>query len=372
MNAGLYGIKNSNRDLSKKENWGKNKFTTEFPISLALYQNDQGKLPVYIKAASHQHIMHEYAPVSEVFGFDDELSSNDFNFDFESIASLDKKLNGNGEGNSTRSDVVVSSVLPDFNTDRGLEVKLTALPDNATSKNERSKQSTEIVIRPVSILHLSNVLADDFENMHNGKSILKNILKPVIEKFDTDEKWASISLVRENINLFVDTFDKVYDSTLDSQKPVLLQGIWRTINKSFLLDENAFDTFVWSSHAFALLFRSTANLKKRSKNLDRKVRSIVWVIRMLCSYLDTGKIAGEDLIHELSYGNQTDKAFAVSGKVTLPFLQGKELLNPRITKNEVNDIILGDAVEYLSPERRLDTALSIQGMLLKTTRDNKE
>lgn len=367
MEAGLYGIKKSNRDFNDKKHWGKNEFTTEFPMSVALYQMDQGKLPVYVKADKEQKIYHSKITVNAAFGFPDNLKPEDLFFDFESVASLDERMNGRGSGNSTRSDIVVKSL--NSNKDCGMEIKLTAVPDNSTFQLKKSEQSSEIVIRPVSILHLSNVLAEDFEEQDGGIEKLSKILSPIMKKFNSDDEWLKIDEIEDNIDLFVEAFDTIYSETLQQQRPVLMQCVWRTKGKSFMLNNNAFDTFFWSSHAFALLFRKSIKqnnviqIRKKVRSLERKTRSLVWVIRMLCSFLTSKRIAGEDLIHELSYGNQTDKAFAASGKKTHPFLNSSELNNPRINKNELNKIILGDGIEYLSPERRLDMALSIQGIL---------
>lgn len=35
--ASLFGLKNSNRDFSSKDNWGKNQFNSSFPAALACY-----------------------------------------------------------------------------------------------------------------------------------------------------------------------------------------------------------------------------------------------------------------------------------------------------------------------------------------------
>lgn len=369
MQAGLYGIIHSNRDFNDKKHWGKNEFTTEFPMAVAMYQIDQGKLPVYIKANRDKKIYHENTTINKAFGFSYNLTAEDLFFDFESVASLDKKMNGKGSGNSTRSDVVIRSVTD--NKDYGMEIKLTAVPDNTTYLLPEAKQSSEIVIRPVSILHLSNILAEIFEKQKDGMEKLSEILLPVTNKFNNKSNWLDMDMIEENIDLFIDAFDDIYDATLSHQKPVLMQCIWRTQGKSFMLSTHAFDTFFWSSHAFALLFRkdikrsNVIQKRKQGRTLERKTRSLVWVIRMLCSFLSWKKIAGEDLIHELSYGNQTDKAFAASGKKTYPFLKSAELTHPRIRKDELNKIILGNGIEYLSPERRLDMALSIQGILNK-------
>jgi len=54
---------------------------------------------------------------------------------------------------------------------------------------------------------------------------------------------------------------------------------------------------------------------------------------------------------------KNDKAFSVPGRKTNLFMRSEELLKPRITKEEIKNIILGGGHLLLSPERRFDAAL---------------
>ncbi|MCX6277449.1 MAG: HindVP family restriction endonuclease [Bacteroidetes bacterium] len=45
----LFGIAHSNRNISKPDSWGKNKFNSTFPASLIAYMDSVGKNPVYLK-----------------------------------------------------------------------------------------------------------------------------------------------------------------------------------------------------------------------------------------------------------------------------------------------------------------------------------
>lgn len=363
MKTALYGIKNSNHDMSEKVHWGKNEFATSFPMSVAIFEDESGNQPVYIKVDSNLNVEHSYISLNNAFGIDNSVQHSDLKFDFESFADLDEELNGKGSGNSTRSDVIVYQIKENKKIGRsyGMEIKLTTVPDNSTVNSEHDNQSSEIVIRPVSILHLSNILANNFADK---KDRLTEMLEPITKIFSTNEKWGNLDLVKRNLSNFVDAFKKILLETVEQQQPVLMQCIWRTHGKQPLLEDNAFETFFWSSHAFSKLFLEKINATRESKSkknsLDRKTRAMIWVIRMLCEYVDTNHIPGEDLIHSLSYGNQTDKAFAANGKITLPFLKCKELSKPRVLGTDLDQIVLGDGKKYLSPERRLDETLYIQ------------
>ena len=64
-----------------------------------------------------------------------------------------------------------------------------------------------------------------------------------------------------------------------------------------------------------------------------------------------------DIVNTLAYRYKTDKAFAISGRLTNPFMKCKELVSPRVSKYEIKNIILGDGQKLLRPERRFDAHL---------------
>jgi hypothetical protein len=45
------------------------------------------------------------------------------------------------------------------------------------------------------------------------------------------------------------------------------------------------------------------------------------------------------------------------------FMNGPELLYPRVKRQEIGNIILGDGIRSLSPERRLDASLFVEDSL---------
>lgn len=51
------------------------------------------------------------------------------------------------------------------------------------------------------------------------------------------------------------------------------------------------------------------------------------------------------------------KAFSMPGTRSYDFLKCTELSHPRISKNEIKNIILGGGQNFLSPERRFDAMI---------------
>jgi hypothetical protein len=86
---------------------------------------------------------------------------------------------------------------------------------------------------------------------------------------------------------------------------------------------------------------------------------------MLYDFANTGKINHNQIIDRLSYNTKNDKAFAVSGKIMHPYMSCNELTKPRITKDEIKNIILGNGQNLLSPERRFDAIVYSSSELFK-------
>lgn len=78
---------------------------------------------------------------------------------------------------------------------------------------------------------------------------------------------------------------------------------------------------------------------------------------MLYDFSQNGQFNHAKIIDELSYNTKNDKAFAVSGMVTYPYMTCEELKKPRITKEDIKNIILGGGQNLLSPERRFDAII---------------
>ena len=65
----------------------------------------------------------------------------------------------------------------------------------------------------------------------------------------------------------------------------------------------------------------------------------------------------QHVIDNYTYNTKNDKAFAINGLNTHPYMVSQELLTPRIRKEEIKNIIMGGGQNYLSPERRFDASV---------------
>jgi hypothetical protein len=117
--------------------------------------------------------------------------------------------------------------------------------------------------------------------------------------------------------------------------------------------------FVWSNWAFTRLFidATKQTIKKQRQTISRHSRTTIWLIKMLYDFACNGVIDYVPIIDTLTYNTKNDKAFAVNGVVTNPYMQGKILTQPRITKEEIKWIILNGGHKLLSPERRFDAII---------------
>ena len=97
----------------------------------------------------------------------------------------------------------------------------------------------------------------------------------------------------------------------------------------------------------------TENLRR----LNRFHRTIIWLYKMLLDFVTYDTIDYKRIIRLQSYNLANDKAFALPGTKSHIFLQGNEIVTPRISKYEIKNIILGGGQDLLSPERRFDAVL---------------
>ena len=155
----------------------------------------------------------------------------------------------------------------------------------------------------------------------------------------------------------VSILDKISHKLIDFQKPIVMQPIWKTEGKSPRLTENCLDIFVWSDLGLMQLFLDVGRGEKELRKINRQVRTIVWLFKMLFEFSKNGQFDHHRIIDELSYNTKNDKAFAVSGMVTHPYMSSENLTKPRITKKELKNIILGGGQHLLSPERRFDAII---------------
>jgi HindVP restriction endonuclease len=347
---GLYGINNTNRDFTKPESWGKNQFNSSFPAALVCYATSKGIDPIYLIINEKLDVIHSRITGKELFNTN-PIHNRTF-YAFESIYTPFESM---VTGRLPRIDLVVG----EFDENgliigkRGLEIKLTALPDNQTYLDSEDRYGSEIVVRPDTIVYLALSFATSYSlNREELKYILYN---PSIKITD----WRRASEVLPNLQAICESLEKVLKSLVDLQKPILLQPIWKTQGKSPRLADNCLDIFVWSELAFSKLFleQTKEAIIRNPAVINRTMRTTVWLYKMLLDFAHEGKFDHKKIIDELTYDTKNDKAFALGGAITRKYMSCQQTLCPRIKKLEIKNIILNGGEKYLSPERRFDAAI---------------
>ncbi len=332
----LFGLEKTNRDFSKKEAWGKNQFNSSFPASLCCYLASKNIDANYLAIREGQ-----YTPttidIESVFGISPK--SNDLYFAFEAQHSPFQKF---VKGTLPRTDVVIQKESTGECLS-GLEVKLTALPDNTTCDMDDKAYGSEIVVRPDTIVYLacSLIISIGEELVHH------------IKRFEIND-WSNQKEVLPNITQIISSIQQVSIAAEENQKAFLLQPVWKTIGKSPVLADNCLDIFVWSNAGFSYFISKISNSNANANSVTRQTRTSIWLYKMLIDYLDNGSFSHEHIIDNLSYNTKNDKAFSSAGNVTNHYMSTERLEKPVIPKSEIKNIILGGGQNLLSPERRFD------------------
>lgn len=341
----LFGINNSNRDFDNKDSWGKNQFNSSFPASLASYLHSKGLECNYIKTNDKLSTYHSSISASDLFKLNPE-SPNVF-YAFENVYTPFQQF---VKGNLPRVDLVIQNIMSGTCVS-GLEIKLTALPDNSTCDLEETKYGCEIVVRPDTIVYLACSIA---ANYRDNRGQLAGF---IADEIDEIEDWSIAANVIPYISRMVSALDNISKDIVENQKPLVMQPIWKTKGKSPVLANNCLDMFIWSDLSFLKLYLDPSRGVNQFNRINRQTRSIVWTLKMLKDFARDGQFNHKETIDNLSYNTKNDKAFAVNGAVTHPYMTSPSLTNPRILKSDIKNIIMGGGQNMLSPERRFDAII---------------
>lgn len=335
----LYGLSNSNR--KGKNLWGKNQFNSNFPVALSCYMRDHGIKPVYLTLDRKLEIVPVEISFDEVFNSTAPNEELEFHFEskfepYQSLAYDDIK----------GIDLTIRSKSKWL---RALEIKLTVLPDNSTFYLAEENWGSEIVVRPATTSYCALGMAYNcLKKMGNVREIFEDLCSNIQHWHNHFEIYSK----RNELLKAIDTFQLQF---LNTQTPFLMQPIWKTKGNSPILDDNAFDVFIWSDFALCRLFLDS---KSRKKNrVDRYLRSSARLARILYEISRSGKANLTEIYREMSFGHQTDKEFAVNGKRSAPFMNSPRRTNPILGPSVLKEIILNGGQKELSPERRFDQTI---------------
>lgn len=344
MEPGLFGQKHSSRDYTKAKSWGKNMFNSSFPASLVAYMYSKNIRPVYICTNKANDVVHSYIDGKSLFGID-PLSDDAF-YNYEAGFSPYEKFYS---GEREKIDLVMMNNTTN-QVYRGLEVKLTAVPDNTTRTKEESEWGSEIVMRPPTICFLACSICTNYNTLEK-KEHLRNMLKKVPQI----NHWEEINEVASHYSEILSSILEVSSDMCDVQQPLILQPIWKTEGNKMRLREDCLDVFVWSN--LAVIQMSAKGETVQTGTINRFQRTIIWLYKMLLDYVTYEKFDYKRIIRLQSYNLANDKAFSMPGNKSHDFLKSPELRSPRISKYEIKNIILGGGQNLLSPERRFDAVL---------------
>jgi hypothetical protein len=344
LKPALFGLKRANRDFGRADSWGKNQFNSAFPAALAAFMQQEGFPCVYLKLAPDLRVYQSSISTTELYGID-PLAEGLF-YSFESTFSPFQPL---VIGSFPRVDLVT---MMNGVCLRGLEVKLTALPDNTTCQLTADRFGCELVIRPDTIVYLACSIANHF------KADLQALRQLIGDGFEAIDDWQEGVNILSSVGRMTAAIDRIAAVLLERQEPLVMQPIWKTDGKSPRLSDHCLDVFVWSNLAFAQLFLDVARREITvQRTITRQVRTAVWLFKMLYDFSIDGQIDHRRTIDQLSYDTKNDKAFAISGLVSYPYMKGDFLTKPRIRRDQIKDIILGGGQNLLSPERRFDAII---------------
>lgn len=343
MKPGLFAqtTNNSSRDYTDPAVWGKNQFNSSFPASLVAYMEYKGIKPVYIKTDAHNSIEHGYISGTELFRID-PLSEKAFYLFESGFPAYDKFYTGERE----KIDLVMVNSETDIPL-IGLEIKLTAIPDNTTKNKQDEAYSCEIVVRPPTINFIACSICNVFHDKE-GKGKLKELLGDI-----HINHWEEISEVLPRYPEIRDAVMRVSSYLCDNQTPLILNAVWKTIEGKPILAEDCLDVFVWSNLAVIQMF----NKDESVTTISRPMRAMIWLYLMLFEYCVYSQFDYKRIVRLHSYNTGNDKAFSLSGAQSHKFLKCAELTHPRISKYDIKHIILGGGQNLLSPERRFDAVI---------------
>lgn len=339
---GLFGQKHSSRDYKKPANWGKNIFNSSFPASLVAYMDSKKIDPVYLTINGENELEHGYISGRELYRID-PLSDDAF-YNFEAgFSAFEKYYSGDRE----KIDLVLMNRSTNENL-IGLEIKLTALPDNTTKKESEEKFGCEIVVRPPTICFLACSLCELFQT-----DAAKNELRKILGSVPKINHWDEASDVIPHYAKIEAAIIEVARKVHSRQTPIIVQPVWKM--KGGKLASDSLDVFVWSNLAVLKMCYEGEGASKTE--ISRFQRAIIWVYLMFKDYVDYGTFEYVRIIKQHSYGNANDKAFSLPGKASWRLMNCAELSHPRIGKDEIKNIILGGGQNLLSPERRFDAVI---------------
>ena len=345
MMPSLFGIHRSNRNFADPYYWGKNQFNSSFPVALACYMRSKHLPLICVTFGKQENPSLKDLDVSDFFGTN--KPSEEIYFSFESRFDPYKQW---VHDELPPIDLVVGINDP-VQQVRPIEVKLTTLPDNTTENLTDDLFGSELVIRSATMRYMALSMSP-IVNAHKNK--VRDIFEPIfarIRQWDNKSEMLGVApQAVEALEIFLKEFNHL-------ESPMLMQPIWKTKGKTPILADHCLDIFVWSDFSLAHLFLNSAKNPRDRNNISRQLRTALRLSRFLYEKSKEDKVFQAPIYDGMTFDNQNDKEFAISGTRTREIMTCARLTQPMIHKDEIKHIILGGGQKFLSPERRFDAIL---------------
>ncbi len=344
INASLYGLMNSNRKFSERIYWGKNQFNSSFPMALCCYMRDKLKNAIAIKMKPDLSTSLEEIGFDEVFGT--KLPNSEIFFSFESyftpfksyVADALEKIDVVIVNNETKEEI------------RPLEIKLTTLPDDGTSDFPEEQYGSEIVVRSPTMRYVA--LSMTTANLSSLEQIRK-IFETACKKIDN---WENIAEMKSRQADIIGSLKVFLQKFCHTQRPLLVQPIWKTQGKAPILADQCLDVFVWTDFSLLRLLLDSLEDDEPGR-ISRPQRAAIRLSRFLYEASRGDSVYQKPIYDGMTYDTLNDKEFSMSGRKTNRYMACERLTRPLVGKNEIKNIVLGGGQRYLSPERRFDSIL---------------
>lgn len=341
----LFGIARSNRNFNEAYYWGKNQFNSSFPVALACYLRSQNTPAMYVKFKDLYTTEVGELAISDLWG--SLLPNEQLHFAFETRFDPFRKF---VHDELPAIDLVVGEGDP-VRQIRPIEIKLTTLPDNTTEGLSEDKYGAELVIRSATTRYMALSMA---QSVQTHRDRVRQIFDPV---FALVRNWESKAEMAPLLKPTVAALQVFLTEFQHLQTPLLMQPIWKTVGKSPVLANNCLDVFVWSDFALAHLFLDSARNPKDASAISRFSRAALRLTRFLYERAKADKVFQAPIYDGMTFDNQNDKEFAISGSRSRELMACARLNKPIVTRDEIKNIILGGGQKFLSPERRFDAIL---------------
>lgn len=349
----MYGLDHSNKDFEKADSFGKNTFTTAFPIALANYIDEEKRLPmnyivVEIDGDGRPKTLQKLESLAKLIGIDPRSAYYAFEDSFSGYDAY-------AVDRANRSDIVIK----DYNTGKevsAFEVKLVVVPTSGTASKSREEQLCELVVRPPSIEQLCFSVAASFgraERITISDIIVEALGNPI------DYEWDNEAYMLAHRQQILDAADELTRQGIDRQAPFVLMGEWRTVGQEAEFDPAGFDVFFWSNLAFLQLFSNVMRnaIVRHTGYIGRPERALIWFVKSMFDYAAQGSVMFNRTHSLITFGGQTDKAGSFTNDNIAKFVLSDNFIYPRVPAEDHGRIISAKGVRFLRPERRLDAVL---------------